>query len=191
MASLIERARERKRVVAIDPGDPLGRLVGSAAHVASLDLEGVDIALVLTWQAHVPSAPERVAVQNFVDNLGVALAQARLFIQLAEQNEEIARQRDVIRDIVYALAHDLRTPLVAADLYVDAGARRCLHGELPESYRKVAATSVASNADLRRLVETLLLVARYEAGEDSRAYSVQALRPILERVLEELRPMAR
>jgi signal transduction histidine kinase len=195
-ASMLERARNSRRIVAIDPGDPLGRLIDEAALIAVLDIEATNIAVILTWTSHVPTAEERVAVQDFVDNLGVALGQARLFIRLAQQNDEIVHQRnelqarsDVIRDIVYALAHDLRTPLAAADLTLTQ-ALSGAYGELPESYRKVAITSVASNADLRRLVETLLLVARYESGEDSHAFATQPLKPILERALEELRPMA-
>ena len=98
----------------------------------------------------------------------MALGQARPFLRLADQHEQIARQRnelqersDVIRDIVYALAHDLRTPVAAADVTMTqalAGA----YGDLPEAYRDILRTSIASNVDLRRLVETLLLVARYE-----------------------------
>jgi len=195
-ASMLERARESRRIVAIEPSEPLGRLSGEAALIALLEIEGTNIAVILTWKSHLPTPAERVAVQDFVDNLEVALGQARLFIRLAEQNDEIARQRnelqarsEVIRDIVYALAHDLRTPLAAADLTLTQ-ALDGAYGELPEAYRNVAATSLASNADLRRLVETLLLVARYESGEDSRTFLKQALKPILERVIDELRPMA-
>ena len=69
----------------------------------------------------------------------MALEQAQLFTQLGERNDEIAQQKnalaersDVIRDIVYALAHDLRTPLAAAHVTMNqalAGA----YGELPET----------------------------------------------------------
>ena len=126
----------------------------------------------------------------------MALGQTRLFIQLADQNEEIAKQKDtlqarseVIRDIVYALAHDLRTPLVAADVTMSqalAGA----FGQLPDRYLDVLRTSVASNIDLRRLVETLLLVARYESGEDSRAFDAVDIDRMMDRVVEEMMPIA-
>ncbi len=196
VASMIERARESRRVVAIDPSEPLGRLLDEAALIGSLDIEGVDIAIVVQWKSRVPGTHERAAFQDFVDNLSVAVQQARLFIRLAEQNEQIARQRNelqerssVIRDLVYALAHDLRTPLVAADVTMTqalAGA----YGALPDRYRDVLKSSVASNVDLRRLVETLLLVARYEAGEDSRAFAPLEIGTTLERVGAEVRPVA-
>jgi signal transduction histidine kinase len=194
--SMLERARESRRVVAIGPSEPLGRLLGEAALIATLGLEGIDVSIVLTWAAREPSRDERSAFQDFVDNLGVAVQQTRLFIRLAEQNDEIGRQRNelqernsVIRDIVYALAHDLRTPLVAADVTM-AQALAGAYGPLPDRYRSVLQTSIASNVDLRRLVETLLLVARYEAGEDSRAFSPQAIGTTLERVAAEIRAVA-
>ena len=197
LASIVERARESKRLVTIDRDDPLGRLLDETAAIGSLDIEGIDIALILTWPEALLRSEERALLAEFVDNLAVAVQQARLFIRLAEQNDAIARtQREleerssVIRDLVYALAHDLRTPLAAADLTMTqalAGA----YGELPERYRAILRSSIGSNADLRRLVETLLLVARYEAGEDSHAFAPQPLAALIDRVAQELAPVAR
>lgn len=196
VASLVERAREAKRVVAIDGSEPLGRLFGTTALVGVIDLEGAELSIVLSWESRTPGADERAAVQDFVDNLSVALQQARLFIRLAEQNEEIAEKKDelqassdVIRDIVYALADDLRTPLAAADTTMNQ-AMTGAYGDLPERYRAVLRSSIASNIDSRRLVDTLLLVARYEAGEDSHAFAPHELAPIVTRVIEEMRPVA-
>lgn len=195
IASTIQRARESRRVVAVGPNEPLGHLLG-AAFIGALDVESTDIAIVVRFATRVPDAEERSAFQDFVDNLGVAVQQARLFIQLAERNEQVAEQRNalqersaVIRDIVYALAHDLRTPLVAADVTMTqalAGA----YGELPERYRSVLQTSVGANLDLRRMVETLLLVARYEAGEDSHAFAPLGVGALLQRVASEVHALA-
>ena len=78
----------------------------------------------------------------------MALEQARLFAQLGERNEEIARQKDeladrsdVIRDIVYALAHDLRTPLAAAHVTMNQ-ALSGAYGELPDRYRSILRTAL-------------------------------------------------
>lgn len=196
LASLVERAREEKRIVAVDAGDPLGRLFGSAMLVGALDTEGADIFVTLTFEKQIPNASERAIVQDFVDNLSVAVQQARLFIRLAEQNDEIAQKNDelqtrsdVIRDIVFALAHDLRTPLVAADTTMNQ-ALAGSYGDLPERYRSVLRTSVASNATLRRLVETLLLVARYEAGEDSHILERINVGHTIDVIVDEMRPIA-
>ena len=195
-ASLIERAREEGRIVVADASEPLGRLLEHPTIVGTLAVEGVDIAVMLSWENSTPDQSERAAVQDFVDNLSVAVQQARLFIRLAEQNDEIAEKNselqarsDVIRDIVYALAHDLRTPLVAADTTMNQ-ALSGAYGQLPERYASVLRTSVASNLNLRRLVETLLLVARYEAGEDSHTVTEVSVSETIGRVVAEMMPIA-
>ncbi|MBV8147836.1 MAG: HAMP domain-containing histidine kinase, partial [Candidatus Eremiobacteraeota bacterium] len=123
------------------------------------------------------------------------LEQAGLFTQLGRQNEEIARQKDeivrrgdVIRDIVYALAHDLRTPLAAADVTMKQ-ALTGAYGALPDRYQAILRASLAANEDERRIVETLLLVARYEAGEESRVREPVACDELVNRVVDDLRPI--
>jgi signal transduction histidine kinase len=135
-------------------------------------------------------------MRTFSQQAGMALEQAQLFAQLGERNEEIARQKDeladrsdVIRDIVYALAHDLRTPLAAAHVTMNQAASGA-YGELPQTYREILGTAIAANDDERRIVETLLLVARYEAGEASTLRELVDCAQLAERVVAELRPVA-
>ncbi|MEO9263951.1 MAG: HAMP domain-containing sensor histidine kinase [Candidatus Baltobacteraceae bacterium] len=196
ISSFAERARESGRIVTVDLDDPLGRMVGENAFVSAFEVDGLEFILTIGWGAAAPSAQEREVVQAFVDNLSVALVHARLFIRLSEQNVQITEQRntlqargDIIRDIVYALAHDLRTPLTAADVTMRQ-ALRGLYGTLPDRYREILKTSVASNAEIQGLVETLLLVARYEAGEDSQVKRVESVGPLIERIASELRPLS-
>ncbi|MGD0967294.1 MAG: HAMP domain-containing sensor histidine kinase [Candidatus Aquilonibacter sp.] len=196
LTSLIEGARARGRAVTVGVNDPLASMLRESVTVATIELDTGLVALIIGWGARSPSPDEEDAVQDFVDNLSVALQQTRLFIRLAEQNEEILRGRselqnrsDVIRDIVYALAHDLRTPLVAADVTMHQ-ALDGAYGELPERYRHILETTRASQASLRRLVETLLLVARYEAGEDSRRFRPEQVAPLIELAVAELQPVA-
>ncbi|MGB6985589.1 MAG: HAMP domain-containing sensor histidine kinase [Candidatus Aquilonibacter sp.] len=197
LGSLIESARSRERIVTVGVNDPLAGLLHESVTVATTELDNGTVALIIGWGPRTPSSYEQEAVKDFADNLAVALQQARLFIRLAEQNEEILRGRselqnrsEIIRDIVYALAHDLRTPLVAADVTMDQ-ALDGAYGELPERYRQILETTRASMATLRRLVETLLLVARYESGEDSRRMRREEVAPLIERVTAELLPVAR
>ena len=176
--------------------DPIGRMLGESALVTTSVDDGAETVFVAAWKGGVPTEEQPLNVRAFVGNLEVALQQARTFLRLADQAEQIARQRnelqgrsDVIRDIVYALAHDLRTPIAAADVTMTqalAGA----YGDLPEPYREILRTSIGSNADLRRLVESLLLVARYESGEDSHRYERVAVAEVAQRALAELRPLA-
>ncbi len=196
IASVIENARTRGRAVTVGANDPLASMLLESVTAATIELDNGLVALIIGWGSRTPSAEEQEAVQDFADNLAVALQQGRLFIRLAEQNEEILRGRselqdrsDVIRDIVYALAHDLRTPLVAADVTMNQ-ALDGAYGELPERYRHILETTRVSTASLRRLVETLLLVARYESGEDSHQFRREAVSPLIERVAAELQPVA-
>ncbi|MBV8245926.1 MAG: HAMP domain-containing histidine kinase [Candidatus Eremiobacteraeota bacterium] len=133
---------------------------------------------------------------GFSQQAAQALTQAALFARLAEQNEEIVAQRNevternqVIRDIVYALAHDLRTPLSAASTTMNQ-ALEGAYGSLPDGYREILSATVSSNDELRRLAETLLLVARYELGEASVVRAPVALAEIARAVVTELKPLA-
>jgi signal transduction histidine kinase len=203
MASLVARAAEAQDVFRITTNDLLGRVTlealgagealvtpiatnGSVDHVLIDSVSG-DSALVVDADA---------TMRTFAQQGAMALEQAHLFAQLGERNDEIARQKDeladrsdVIRDIVYALAHDLRTPLAAAHVTMNQ-ARSGAYGELPKTYREILATAIAANDDERRIVETLLLVARYEAGEASTMRESVACEELVTRVVTELRPVA-
>ena len=194
--SIVERARSSGGTLAFDCDDVLARIIGSGALIRVFEEEGGETVLAALWDAGGPDIARRNAFEAFAANLHVALEQARMFVRLAAQNREIAEQRnelrrrsEVIRDIVYALAHDLRTPLAAADVTMKQAAAGA-YGELPATYREILSGSIVSNADIRRLVETLLMVARYEAGEDSRAFSHVMLAPVIARALDELGPLA-
>ncbi|HTU82433.1 MAG TPA: GAF domain-containing sensor histidine kinase [Candidatus Acidoferrales bacterium] len=203
LASLVARARDTEGAFRITADDALGRLTlesleaSEALVVAIGGGENVEYTLVECAEQARPFAPDALSVlQSFSEQAGTALEQARLFTQLGEQNDEIARQKDelshrgdVIRDIVYALAHDLRTPLAAMDVTIKqalAGA----YGDLPERYRTILASTLASNEDERRIVETLLLVARYEAGEESNLREPVDIGALVRRVVEDLQPVA-
>ncbi len=204
LASLAQRARESSGVVRITANDALGRLTlealeareALAARVRSAGTASDDVLVELAGENSRFAADAVPAMQAFAEQAGIALEQARLFAQLGERNDEIAQQKDelgrrteVIRDLVYALAHDLRTPLVAADVTMKqalAGA----YGELPARYAEILRATLAANEDERRIVESLLLIARYEAGEESNLHESIALAPLLISAVEELRPVA-
>ena len=203
IASLVARAGQADDVFEVTADDMLGRatldvLGASAAIVTPIAgtgaAEHVLIASVDAGETFVSDAI--TTMRAFAQQAAMALEQAQLFTQLGERNEEIARQKDelagrnsVIRDIVYALAHDLRTPLAASHVTMNqalAGA----YGELPDGYREILETALAANDDERRLVETLLLVARYEAGEASTLRERVDCAELVRRIVSELRPIA-
>lgn len=109
--------------------------------------------------------------------------------ELLRANATLAEREKVIRDIVYALSHDLRTPLAAAAMTLKQ-ALDGKYGPLPEQYHDILRRSVESNNDLRRLADTLLLVARYESGEAARQMRHIALDRLVKSVAQELEPLS-
>lgn len=203
IASLVARADETREVFAVTVNDVLGRLTleslgASEALVSSIPTTGaVNYVLIASVGADGTFVSDaRATLTSFAEQAAIALEQARLFTQLGERNDEIARQKDeladrsdVIRDIVYALAHDLRTPLAAAHVTMNQ-ALSGAYGELPERYRSIVGTALAANDDERRIVETLLLVARYEAGESSTLREPVPCADLVTGVVTEFQPVS-
>lgn len=204
IVSLLHRVAEgRERYATLLETDALGRLqldtFGAKSAIAAPLVEhettfGVLI-LVRRDAAFEPHYEEGLAA--FADQAAIALAQANLFAQLGERNEELAeanvalRERgDVIRDIVYALSHDLRTPLSASRMTMQQ-ALEGAYGDLPAAYRDILRRTIASNDELQRLAETLLLVSRYESGDRSMRRDPVDLPALATDVVHELEPLWR
>lgn len=196
-------AEDRESVVAVRETDALGRLLldtlGAPHAIAAALVEHATVygVLVLLRRNAPFEAHFEEGLIAYVDQAAIALAQAALFVQLAERNEELAganvalRERgDVIRDIVYALSHDLRTPLMAARLTMSQ-ALDGAYGALPEAYRDILLRTIESNDELQRLAETLLLVSRYESGEQSTRREPVDLCGLARDVVRELEPLWR
>lgn len=171
LSSLVRRTLDQGDVVRIGVDSPVAGLVldriGAQAAFALPLIERDTAFGVVLVAASSPSAfdsTSRTIGRSFARAATGALAQARLFAQLAERNEALAERGEVIRDIVYALSHDLRTPLAALAMTLRQAGEGA-YGELPASYREVLSGSVVAVDDLQRLAETLLVVARFESGE--------------------------
>lgn len=133
--------------------------------------------------------------RNAAQEAGRLSAQRALLDELAQKNEalrlaniSLVERRDVIRDIVYALSHDLRTPLAAAAMTL----RQALDGKYGQpspEYREILQRSIESNSEVRRLAETLLLVARYDSGDNSTMRRPVGVDRILHSVVDELEPL--
>jgi signal transduction histidine kinase len=204
LSSLLHRLAEaHEGITPIVATDALGRLLldtlGAPYAVAAPLVEHATVFGVLLVMRETTPFEEHFdeGLTYYADQAAIALAQARLFVQLAERNDELGaanvalRERsDIIRDIVYALSHDLRTPLSAARMTM----RQALdgaYGELPPAYREILERSVASNEELERLAETLLLVSRYESGEQSIRREPVHLAGLVREVVAELEPLWR
>lgn len=199
--SFLQRVADAGTIVAPSDADALGRLLletlGTQAAIAAplREHETTFGVLVLQRDGREFEPAFEEALRYYADQAAIALAQARLFVRISAQNEELAaanaalsERTNVIRDLVYALSHDLRTPLAAAGMTIRqalAGA----YGELPQAYRELLDRSLQSNDELQRLAETLLLVSRYESGEQSRRREPVELAPLARAVVDELEPL--
>jgi signal transduction histidine kinase len=196
IASLLQRVADAGHTVRVEAGDPFGRLVLDTlgvAHALAVPLVergtlfGV---LLIGMSSDLFDADAEQALRYYADRSAIASAQGKLFEELARRNTALAERNEVIRDIVYALSHDLRTPLEAANMTM----RQALegrYGELPSAYHEILERSVQSNDELRRLAETLLLVSRYESGEASQYRERVDLTEITREATHELQALAR
>ena len=196
------RTLEEREIGALQPADALSRFalqtlgMDHALIVPMVD-HGTSVGVLLVCAASPEHLPHEAAAAARVygEQASIAVAQARLFVELAEKNEalqaanrSIAHRGEVIREIVYALSHDLRTPVTALRMTLQQ-ALDGVYGSLPGPYSDVLRRTIGSTEELGRLTETLLLVARYESGEQSALRTPVALARIAQSVIEELHPM--
>jgi signal transduction histidine kinase len=204
LLSLLQRALSERRVHSITQSDALGRFALAtlgAARAICVPLVNDQITfgmLLLTVKDETTLPPDIESwARIFGEQATVAAAQASLFVELADRNAELQqaietlqRRGEVIRDLVYALSHDLRTPLSAAAMTTQQ-ALDGVYGPLPERYREILRHSLTSNEELRRLAETLLLVARYESGDQSTIRERVDLSELAPSIVAELEPIWR
>jgi signal transduction histidine kinase len=193
--SLVQRAADDGDVIAVAKTDALGRLIldtfgGNEMLAIPIADRERRFGVLLVLGEHEERLEElRGVARAYAQQAANALAQARLFEQLAERNAALEERSGVIRDLVYALSHDLRTPLAALGMTLrqaQAGA----YGELPERYREIVERSVIATDDVQRLAETLLLVARFESGDRRPERDALDLGEIARQIAGELEALA-
>lgn len=203
IASLVARASVARDVLTVSVDDALGRLTLAALNATEalatpIEANGgpADVLIHSVTNGRAFFVDAVTTLRTFAEQAAMALEQARLFTQLGERNEEIAQQKNelaersaVIRDIVYALAHDLRTPLAAQHMTMNQ-ALSGAYGELSDRYRGILSATLSANDDERRIVETLLLVARYEAGDASTVRQQIRCGELVSSIVAEFQPIA-
>jgi len=195
IASLTHRVADDGAVGIVRSGDPVGRFVLDrlcARSAVAIPLADREMRFGVLIAASAADAPDDAALGDaraFATIAVNALGQARLFGELAQRNGALVERQDVIRDLVYALSHDLRTPLTALSMTMGQAANGA-YGALPERYETVLRDSLVSIDDLRRLAETLLLVARFESGERKPERDLVDLAAVAREIASELRAMA-
>jgi two-component system, sensor histidine kinase and response regulator len=115
---------------------------------------------------------------------------------LLRQNHDLEQQRAQIDiqnlqrdDFIAHLTHDLRTPLVAANLMFSLFKQEAFCPLSAEMHEAIAAME-RSNQNLLELVNTLLEVNRYESGNKALTLTTCNMWEIIQEVVQELQPLA-
>jgi two-component system sensor histidine kinase/response regulator len=115
-------------------------------------------------------------------------ARLRVGARLVHLQEELIKRSKVIQDLVYALSHDLRTPLVAMGVVMNQALTGSF-GDVSEEFRRVLGNAILSNEELLRLAETLLMVARFENNKRNNADDEVDLCRLVQQCMSELEPL--
>lgn len=153
--------------------------------LASLRCEGGDL---LVRMERPQVTPEQLA--DAITTLQPLLERTSLLDNLAAQRTQLAQQGEIVRDLIYAFSHDLRTPLMANALHMEQ-ALRGAYGPLPDAYRRTLQNGLEANEALLSLADQLLTVARYEGGEVADEPQEVNLRSVVRSVLDQMQPRAR
>ncbi len=118
--------------------------------------------LLIGHETSAPDAATLHAAAEYALRTRAAMNQARLLERLRRRNDLLSSRQEVLQDLVGAISHDVRTPLMALSVTL-AQAQDGAYGALPSDYTAVLTESRSSIEGIQRLAETLLLVARFEA----------------------------
>ncbi len=136
-----------------------------------------------------PSQNSIDTLKNLLPVLTRALERVVLLENLSKQRVLLEHRNTVIRDLVYAFSHDLRTPLLANGMNMKLALEGAF-GDLPTSYLRSLENGLAANQDVLKLADELLLVARFESGESNPQTETIALEPTLQEMVARLKPIA-
>jgi signal transduction histidine kinase len=136
-----------------------------------------------------PSPNSIETLNNLLPVLTRALDRVLMLENLSKQRVLLERRNTVIRDLVYAFSHDLRTPLMANGMNMKLALEGAF-GELPAAYLRSLENGLAANQDVLNLADKLLLVARFESGESNPQTETIALQETLLDMVARLKPIA-
>ncbi len=116
---------------------------------------------------------------------------------LLQQNRDLEQQREQIEiqnlqreDFISHLTHDLRTPLVAANIMFKLFEQEAFC-PLSSSMHEALEAMDRSNQNLLQLVNTILEVNRYESGHKALTFTKCNMWELIHSAIEELQPLAK
>jgi two-component system, sensor histidine kinase and response regulator len=116
----------------------------------------------------------------------------RLKYAIDERDRTIANTHQIAlqqKDFVRQLTHDLRNPLLAAHEVLNS-LYQGNYGRSLDDFESVISRLIRNNQNLLDLVNTLLAVYEYEAGQKSNSFLRLDLAQLIAEVIEEFKPLA-
>lgn len=111
-----------------------------------------------------------------------------LLKHLQEYNRVLIRRNAIIRDLVYGVSHDIRTPLIANSMNMKLAIEGAW-GKLPDEFSSVLGQTIHANDSILDLANRLLLLSRYELNDLPVKIEPLRLDIIIADVLLELSPL--
>ncbi|MBK7746992.1 MAG: response regulator [Candidatus Obscuribacter sp.] len=136
-------------------------------------------------QAFNQGVDEYMVKPFYAEELKARLKAGKRTILLQKQIQD---RNILLEELVYAVTHDMRTPLIAMEMTMDQ-AQDNVYGELPADYKKILGTTKRSLQDLLSMVDNLLRVARYESGKIEHKKELTPLVTICQECIAELKPL--
>lgn len=108
--------------------------------------------------------------------------------RIVDLQSQLVQRNETLKDFVYALSHDMRTPLLALDLTISQALGESF-GPLPDEYMSVLRKSRSTVKELSTMTNTLLGVGRFEHGADTKENVPVDLRVVASACVTELEPI--
>lgn len=159
---------EVTRHIRNNPNLPYIPILLITAHEESSLVEGLDV-----------GADEFIRKPVKVDELQ---ARTRSLLRLKKSIDER-------ENFVACLTHDLRTPLVAVDRMLQL-IKQGVYGEVPSMMDRAVSSIIGSNKNMLQMLNNLLEVHNYEAGQKNLSFIEFDLLELATEVIQELSPLA-
>ncbi|MHB1287235.1 MAG: sensor histidine kinase [Leptospirales bacterium] len=136
-----------------------------------------------------PEEPATLAIlREILPILEEILHRAALLHHLKEYNEMLERRNTVIRDLVYGVSHDIRTPLIAGIMNMRL-ALEGAWGEISPEFSNILEQTLQSNDSILDLSNRLLLLSSYELDDHPASVEPIHLDFIISDIFRELAPL--
>ena len=127
-------------------------------------------------------APETISLlQSFAAQSAIAIQNARLFHEIEQKGRELEVASQHKSQFVANMSHELRTPLAAILGYAEL-MQEGFHGALPDKAKATLARVQSNGKHLLGLINSVLDIAKIEAGQFSLNLAEYALDGMVETV---------